>query len=99
MHAGMVDLYLAGFCKQMEIPMVAIARPDNWLVEMNSASTSLFNEFAKDDGKQVQLVRSQAPWGYTAIGQTVAAVARRPEAAEAAQRLQALLPVLPQCMR
>jgi spore maturation protein CgeB len=98
-HAGMVDLYLAGFCKQMDIPMVAIARPDNWLVEMNSTSTSLFNEFAKDDGKQVQLVRSQAPWGYTAIGQTVAAVARRPEAAEAAQRLQALLPVLPQCMR
>jgi hypothetical protein len=98
-HAGMVDLYLAGFCKQMDIPMVAIARPDNWLVEMGSASTSLFNEFAKDDGKQVQLVRTQAPWGYTAIGQTVAAVALRPGAAEAAQRLQALLPVLPQCMR
>jgi len=97
-HAGMVDLYLAAFCKRQGVPMVAVARPEGWLQEQPSDTPQLFAEFAQNDARQTLLVRTHAPWGYTAIAQTVAAVARRPNGAEAAARLQALMPLLPQCL-
>jgi len=43
-------------------------------------------------------LRSHAPWGYMVIAQTSAVVARRPIGAEAAARLQALMPLWPQCL-
>lgn len=97
-YGGMVDLYLAIFCKLNGIPMVAIARPLNWLVEMKSKTPNLFVEFSQNDEKQSHLVRQHVPWGYTAITKAVHSAARRPGAAEAGECLRTLLPLLPQCL-
>jgi glycosyltransferase involved in cell wall biosynthesis len=103
-HSGMVDLYLAAFCKARGIPMVAVARPENWLVEMqlpthgNAPAPTLFAEGSQNDEKQSHLVRQHAPWGYAAITQVVDASARQHGAEETVERLRALLPLLPQCL-
>jgi hypothetical protein len=57
-QSGMVDLFLAVFCKQRQIPMIAIARHDNWLLEMESTATRLFEQFRQADEKQAQLIRN-----------------------------------------
>lgn len=101
-HSGMADLYLAAFCKALGVPMVAVARPENWLVEMEDPALgpgggvqNLFTEGVRNDEKQSRLLRQHAPWGYAAIAQAVMAAARKPKAGE---HLRALLPILPQCL-
>ncbi len=103
-HGGMVDLYLAAFCKARGIPMIAVARPEDWLREMElpnegqAACPTLFAEGKQNDEKQSLLVRQHAPWGYASITQAVEASARQPGAEEAGERLRALLPILQQCL-
>jgi hypothetical protein len=103
-HSGMVDLYLAAFCKARGIPMVAVARPENWLVDIqlategNTPAPTLFAEGSQNDEKQSHLVRQHAPWGYGAIMQAVETSARQAETEAAAERMRELLPVLPQCL-
>ncbi len=96
-QAGMADLYLSLVCKQRRIPMVAIARHDDWLLEMD-APTTLYQEFAQSDGAQAALVRSHWPWGYAAIGDAVKAAGLRAAQPEVGERLHALLPLLPTCL-
>jgi glycosyltransferase involved in cell wall biosynthesis len=105
LHSGMADLYLAAFCKARGVPMVAAARSENWLVQLEDSADdaglglpTLFTEGSQNDEKQSRLVRQHAPWGYAAIAQAVEAAARRPDASEAGERLRALLPILPQCL-
>ncbi|MDD2728271.1 glycosyltransferase [Malikia sp.] len=97
-QAGMADLYLSLVCKQRRIPMVAISRHDDWLLEMEAPST-LYQEFVRNDGAQAALVRSHWPWGYAAIGDAVAAVGLRAAQPEVGERLHALMPLLPTCLR
>lgn len=104
-QSGMVDLYLAAFCKARGIPMVAIERPANWLVERrlptegNTPAPTLYAEGSQNDEKPSHLVRQHVPWGYRGIAQAVASSARQPGADEAVARLRALLPVLQPCLR
>lgn len=105
-HSGMVDLYVGAFCKDRGIPMVAVSRHQNWLVEMKLTSThgrvapTLFAEGWKDDAKQTQLIRRHMPWGYSAITRAVDETADQLPVTEgsdaAVQRLRELLPALSQ---
>lgn len=102
-HSGMVDLCLAAFCRTRGVPMVAVARHENWLVQLEepvheNGVKNLFAEGSADDEKQSRLVRQHAPWGYAAIEQAVEAAARKTRDATAGERLRALLPVLRQCL-
>ncbi|WP_278386788.1 glycosyltransferase [Stutzerimonas kunmingensis] len=98
-EAGMADIYLSLFCKQRNIPMVAIARPEGWLQELPSPNTSLYQEFRQADERQSLLIRTYRPWGYTAIRQALAGVRQRVDDAQVHQRLEALVPALHQCLR
>ena len=104
-HSGMVDLYLAAVCKSRGIPMVAVSRPQNWLLELESSNigseggvNNLFTEGTLNDAKQTRLIRQHAPWGYAAITQAVEAAVLKSGNGEAGERLRALLPLLPQCL-
>lgn len=96
---GMADLYLSVFCKQHNIPMIAIARPEDWLQELPSPNTSLYHEFLQADEQQSQLIRTYRPWGYAAIRQAVTAVSQRVADTQVSESLEALIPKLHQCLR
>lgn len=91
---GMVDLYVGAWCQQQGVPMLAIARHEKWLSEWRNHSPNLFDEFVHADTPQTQLLQRHAPWGYTAIQNTLAQCPPGPTQ----QRLQALLPLLRQCL-
>ena len=97
---GMTDLYLASFCKQRGIPMLCIARHNEWLIEQESPNQSLFAEYCQADEPQSALIRNTQPWGYAAICQAVSAVGRRtnPDLPVAHEKLAALMPVLYPCL-
>lgn len=96
---GMADLYLSVFCKKRRVPMVAIARPDDWLIELPSPNTSLHQEFRGDDEQQTALICSNQPWGYIPIREAVAAIAEGMSDNEVGQRLQKMIPLLHDCLR
>ena len=98
-ESGMADLYLSVFCKQRNIPMIAIARPDDWLQELPSPNTSLYQEFSQANDQQSLLIRTHKPWGYAAIRQAVGGAAHRANGTEIGQRLEALVPQLHLCLR
>jgi len=97
-EAGMADLYLSLFCKQRSVPMVAVARPDEWLQELPSPNPSLYEEAVQSDARQSALVRSNGPWGYAAIRQAVEAAGARTGDETVRARLVDLVPVLHQCL-
>lgn len=101
-HSGMVDLYLSVFCKNQGVPMVAVARPENWLEEMQAENDqdtcTLFDEGSKNDQRQSLLVKQHAPWGFKSIIHTVDTVAASHGNEEVINRLKAMLPILPQCL-
>ncbi len=89
----MADLYFALFCKQNRIPLVAVSRPDAWLLSLpGSEADSLYEEFRHDDSAQAAVVRAHRPWGYAAVRDAVAGVRRRQPGSKAVDRLTALLP-------
>ncbi|MBF8780857.1 glycosyltransferase [Pseudomonas fulva] len=96
---GMADLHLSVFCKQRNIPMVALARPEDWLQELPSPNTSLYTEFHQADDQQSALIRAHKPWGYTAISQAVAGATMRASNPQVGERLQRLIPVLHACLK
>jgi len=95
---GMADLYLSLFCKQRGIPMIALARHANWLVEQPSPNATLFDEHRNADEAQSALIRGHRPWGYAAI-ETAVSSATSAAPMEIAERLRALMPVLGACLR
>lgn len=98
-EAGMADLYLSVFCKQRGIPMVAIARPDDWLQEQEAPGNSLYQEFRQSDDRQSVLLRSHRPWGYAAIQAAVAATVQRSGDGQLQQRMTDMIPELHICLR
>lgn len=97
-EAGMADLYLSVFCKQRGVPMVAVARPDDWLQTLPSPNTSLYEEAVQSDCRQSALVRNHRPWGYAAIAQTLEAAGARAGNETIRSRLAELVPKLHQCL-
>lgn len=100
---GMADLYLACWCKQQQIPMVAIARHSSWLEQLGDPEDgSLWTEFAEADPAQSALVLTHRPWGYTAICEVLAAARKRRIAIDPAtsvfDRLDELVPLLWPCL-
>ncbi|MBK5938448.1 glycosyltransferase family 2 protein [Halochromatium roseum] len=93
---GMADLHLSIFCKQHSIPMIALARHANWLIEQETSNISIYQEFYKTDQAQSVLVAEHRPWGYAAIDQAVHALQA---SAELKERFQSLMPVLQASMR
>lgn len=90
--SGMLDLWLATWCKTQGVPMVAIARHGRWLQEMKNEAPSLFTQYLDADPAQAELVRHHAPWGYAAIAAALEQTAgHSPELATA---LSAMLPLL-----
>ncbi|WP_082426330.1 glycosyltransferase family A protein [Pseudomonas sp. NBRC 111133] len=96
---GMADLHLSVFCKQRDIPMVALARPEDWLQELPSPNTSLYNEFRQADDQQSALIRAHKPWGYAAISKAVAGASMRATQPDTGERLQRLIPLLHACLK
>lgn len=92
--AGMADIYLSLYCKNNGIPMIAIARPENWLQELQSPNTSLYQEFVKDDLAQQVAVTTAAPWGYSAIRRSTTEAIKRINDPNTIERLNALVPQL-----
>lgn len=97
--SGMADLHLSVFCKQRDIPMVALSRPEGWLQELPSPNTSLYHEFRQADDEQSALIRAHQPWGYAAIKQAVEKTSMRMAKPETSERLQRLIPVLHACLK
>jgi hypothetical protein len=100
---GMADLYLASWCHQQQIPMLAIARHAGWLEQLGDLEDgSLWAEFAQADSAQAALVRAHRPWGYAAIKDAVDAASARALADDPEsplpQRLEALVPALWPCL-
>ena len=100
---GMADLFLASWCHQQQIPMIAIARHTGWLEQLGDPeSDSLWAEFAQADHAQAALVRAHRPWGYAAIKDAVEAASARARAEDPEtplpERLEALMPALWPCL-
>ena len=100
---GMADLYLASWCQQQQIPMLAIARHAGWLEQLGDPEAcSLWAEFAQADPAQAALVRAHRPWGYAAIKDAVEAASTRARADDPEsplpERLEALVPALWPCL-
>ncbi|HGY3556512.1 TPA: glycosyltransferase [Pseudomonas putida] len=96
---GMADLHLSVLCKQRDIPMIALARPEGWLQELPSPNTSLYNEFRQADDQQSALIRAHKPWGYAAISKAVAGASMRATQPDTGERLQRLIPLLHACLK
>lgn len=92
--AGMADIYLSLYCKGRNIPMIAIARPENWLHELKSPNVSLYQEFMKDDPAQQMAVTMAKPWGYLAISKTIMETIHRINDPKIIDRFNALIPKL-----
>ena len=100
---GMADLYLASWCQQQQLPMLAIARHAGWLEQLGDPEAdSLWSEFHQADPHQAALVRAHRPWGYAAIKDAVEAASTRARAADpespVPERLEALVPALWPCL-
>lgn len=100
---GMADLYLASWCLQQQIPMIAIARHAGWLEQLGDPEQgSLWAEFCEADPAQAALVRAHRPWGYAAIKDAVeaASASARAEDPESPlpERLEPLVPALWPCL-
>lgn len=70
-HTGMADVCFAAYCRTRQIPLVAVARRNNWLEEIPTENTSLFQEFRHDDTLQSELLRRWTPWGNKALQQAI----------------------------
>lgn len=97
--SGMADLYLAIYCKDNLIPMVALARPDEWLTELPSPNTSLYHEFKLKDDEQSHLVGGRCPWGYTSIKQAVAHVSCQDRTGTVSAALEKMIPPMWECLK
>jgi len=100
---GMADLFLASWCHQRQIPLIAIARHDGWLEQLGDPEAdSLWSEFHQADPHQAALVRAHRPWGYAAIRDAIDAASARSRESDpespVPDRLEVLMPLLWPCL-
>ena len=56
--AGTCDLWFARAAAERGVPLVALARPDQWLTSMGEVGDSLFLQAKRDDSLQTELLRN-----------------------------------------
>jgi hypothetical protein len=100
---GMADLYLASWCHQRQIPLIAIARHEGWLEQLGDPEAdSLWVEYRHSDPEQSALVRAHRPWGYSAIRDAIDAASSRARELDpetpVPERLEALMPLMWPCL-
>jgi len=94
-ETGMSDIYFSIFCKNHGIPMVCIARPDDWLCEVIPEDTNtLYHEFKRADDKQAALVADNRPWGIKAFHQVIDTADERLSDKLAKASLRGMIPYL-----
>jgi hypothetical protein len=65
---GMADVWLAIAAKRQRVPMVAIARPDQWLKPLAEADDdSLYSAAQRDDQVQTQAILKYGPWSLDGL--------------------------------
>lgn len=96
---GMADLYFSVFCKNRYIPMIALARPNEWLKDLQSPNTSLYHEFKSVDVAQSQLVQKHIPWGYASIRHTLYSMNIHNSDPELNNQLLQMIPPLWECLK
>lgn len=96
---GMADLYFSVFCKKQHIPMVAIARPNEWLRELPSPNTSLYHEFKEADNEQSKFIQANSPWGYASIQQTLHQFSTPACPPAVRNRLKEMIPSMWECLK
>src|SRR5690606_11964356 len=97
LNPGMADIFFAIFCKNNSIPMVSIARHENWVTEHRHSGPSLFKQFRDCDPLQTRLLKDSGPWGYASIKNTIQSCFTKGTSVN--ERLRNLLPPLDACMR
>ena len=99
-EAGMADIHLGVYAKRLGIPMVAVRRPERWLVDQPVDSPNLYHEFKSADEAQARKIRAAAPWGVRAVKDAVEAVLTEvDERCSLYKRLRGLVPELTAYMR
>lgn len=99
-RSGMADLYLSLFCKKMNVPMVCVQRPDDWLIELSPDNpTSLFHEFRRDDSAQARIIRNNRPWGVKAIEEALSSALKDIADPATSSKMEQMLPILNRYMQ
>lgn len=98
-ESGMADIYFSIYCKKYQVPMISIARHDEWLQDISETSPCIYNEQRLIDEYQSMLIRTNRPWGYKAIKKSVSAAVKRSDVVEVRERLLRLIPDLCLCLR
>lgn len=72
-RGGMVDIYFSILAKLKNVPMVCMARTENWLAdaETNAGGPTLFDEFKEKDALIVAELKKYCPWGYAEMSRLV----------------------------
>lgn len=97
--SGMADLHFSVFCKNHDIPMISLARPNDWLLDLSASTESLYSEFCISDNQQSALVIDNSPWGYAPIIKSVQERSACLGSAVVVKRLQQLIPKLHWCLK
>lgn len=62
----MADIWFAIAAKQQAAPMIAVARPDNWLqqIPLDNPKDCLYERFKEDDAVQTSLIHRYGNWSF-----------------------------------
>lgn len=67
---GMTDIYFSGLAKAAGVPLISVARREEWLydaLDESLAESSLYQSTRKSSSGQMQTLTSAAPWGFALI--------------------------------
>ncbi|MFZ2961144.1 MAG: glycosyltransferase family 2 protein [Candidatus Ozemobacteraceae bacterium] len=89
--SGISDIQFSVLCKLNAIPLLSVARHENWLKAIRNSSPKLWEEAQKDDSRHVKLLGESIPWGMKAINQTLERMASKNGKGEEVEKLRELL--------
>lgn len=59
---GVADLWFAAQAKDKQVPLVSVARPQNWLRPLEHQGPTIFAATSRDDSAETVLARKLGPW-------------------------------------
>lgn len=74
---GMADLYFAGLAKRAGVPLVSIARRNDWLydaLDLGEQNNTLYHETQSNNSRHTEVLKQYGPWGFTEIEKSVAQI-------------------------